>query len=73
MRDCVDFRGNIFSCASAYAPNSIFQCLLKLMMVPVMSVRGDIVEDMPLFIGSALIQKTVFSTMREIILFGNFL
>ena len=71
MRDCVDFRGNIFSCASAYAPNSIFQCLLKSMVVPVMSVRREIMEDMPLFIGSALSQKTVFSTMREIILFGG--
>ena len=32
----------------------------------------EILEDMTLFIGSVLNQKTVFSTMREIILFGNF-
>ena len=73
MRDCVKFRGKVFSCASAYAPNSILQCLLKWMVVPVMRIHGDIVEDMPLFIGSVFSQKTVFSTIREIILFGEFL
>ena len=73
MRDCVKFCGKFFSCASAYAPNSIFQCFLKSMVVPVMNVRGEIVEDMPLFIESVLSQKTVFPTMREIIMFGNFL
>ena len=49
-----------------------FQCLLKSMMVPVMSVRREIVQDVPLFTGSALSPKTAFSTMQEIILFGNF-
>ena len=60
MRDCVKFHGEVFSCASVYAPNSIMQCLLKLMVVPVMSVHGDILENMPLFIGSALIKNCVF-------------
>ena len=42
------------------------------MVVPFMSVRREIVQDMPLFAGSAVSQKTAFYTMREIILFGNF-
>ena len=71
MRDYVEFSGKVFVCASAYAPNYILQCLLK-SMVHIMSVRGEIAEDMPLFIGSMLSQKTAFSNMREIILFGNF-
>ena len=73
---CAGLRGvlwDFFSCALAYAPNSVLQCLLKSMVVPVMSIRGDIVQDMPLFNGSVLSKKTVFFTMREIILFGNFL
>ena len=51
MRDCAEFRGKFFLCASSYAPNSILLCLLKSMVVPVLSVHGEIVEDMPMFIG----------------------
>ena len=61
-----------FLCASAYAPNSILQCFLKSMVVPGMSVRGNNLQDMPLFTVSALSQETEFSIMREIILFGYF-
>ena len=71
VRDCVKFRGKVFSCASSYAPNSIFQCLLKSIVVPVMSFCREIVLGMPLFIGSILSPKTEFSTMRETILFGG--
>ena len=73
MHDCVKFHGKVFSCALVYAPNSIRQCLLESMVVPVMSVRRDVVEDMPPFIWGVLSQKTVFSTIREIILVGGFL
>ena len=72
---CAGLRGVLwkgFLSALAYAPNSIFQCLLKSMVVPIMSVQGEIVQDIPLFAGSALSHKTVFSTMQDIILFGNF-
>ena len=60
VRDFVEFRG-FFLCASAYAPNSILKCFKKSMVVPVMSVRGEIVQDIPLLTGTALIQKTAFS------------
>ena len=33
----------------------------------------EIMEDMPLFIRSIFSEKTEFSTMREIILFGKYL
>ena len=68
----MELRVKFFSCAAAYAPNSILQCFLKSMVVPVMSVHGEIVQEMLLFTGSALIQKMAFSTMQEIIMFGNF-
>ena len=73
LRDFVELRGKIFSCASAYAPNSFLQCFLNSTVVPVMIVHGEIVQDMPLFTGSVLSQKTAFSTMRDIILFEIFL
>ena len=47
----------VFLCALAYAPNSIFQCLLKSMVVHVMNFRRDIVQGMPLFTGILLSQK----------------
>ena len=73
MCDCVEFCRKIFSCASVNAPYYILQCVLKSMVVPVMSIRREIVENMPLFLGIAFSQKTLFSTMWEIILFGKFL
>ena len=67
---CVEM---FFSCALAHAPNSILQCFLKSMMVPVMSVHREIVQNMPTFTGITLIQKWAFSTMRDIIMFEIFL
>ena len=60
----MELRGKGFLCALTYAPNSIFQCFLKSMVVPVMSVRVEIMQDMPLFTGSVLSQEKVFSAMR---------
>jgi hypothetical protein len=53
--------------SSAYAPNGIWQCLLKSSAVPVMIVRGLKVFDTPLDGGNALIHRTTFAIISIII------
>ena len=76
IRFCAGLHGvswdGFFVCLGVCAI-SILQCLLKSMVVPVMSVCGKIVQYMLLFTGSALSPKKAFPTMQEIILFGIFL
>ena len=46
---------------------------MNLMVVPVMSVCGDMMQEILMWKGSAFSQNTAFSAILEIIMFGNFL